>query len=106
MSSVDARMARPKDRASAAAERSEEQHHVYYALLKAGTLGDLALMFKERLGADKNVHVKRASPQKMVVKIKGNRAFVDKIKTAMEAFPEVRAAHKKTVPPGGLPPLW
>jgi len=96
-SSVDARMARNKDRLSAAAERSaeEKEHHTYFALIKAGTLGDLALLFKERLGEDKNVRVSRASPDKMVVKMKGDQSFVDRIKSAIEAFPEVGARTPK-----------
>ena len=95
--SVDARMARTNDRSSDAAQRSEEtEPHTYFALIKGGhTQTDLALLFKERLGGDKNVRVSRASPNKMVVKMRGNQAFVDRIKSAIEAFPEVRARLQK-----------
>ena len=103
---VDARLPRTADRKSAI-ERAEEQgpFHTYYAIIKdepkARADEDLAKKFRERLGRDSNVHVHRVSESKFVVKIMGDQALVDKIKTAMEAFPEVGQPHS---PPAAPPP--
>jgi len=105
---VDARLPRTADRKSAM-ERAEEQgpFHTYYAIIKdepkARADEDLAKKFRERLGRDSNVHVHRVSESKFVVKIMGDQALVDKIKTAMEAFPEVGQPHS---PPAAPPRPW
>ena len=88
-------------------ERAEEQgpFHTYYAIIKdepkARADEDLAKKFRERLGRDSNVHVHRVSESKFVVKIMGDQALVDKIKTAMEAFPEVGQPHSPPAAPPG-----
>jgi len=103
---VDARLPRTADQKSAM-ERAEEQgpFHTYYAIIKdepkARADEDLAKKFRERLGSDSNVHVHRVSESKFVVKIMGDQALVDKIKTAVEAFPEVG---QPPSPPAAPPP--
>mmetsp|Transcript_87961 Transcript_87961/g.142359 ORF Transcript_87961/g.142359 Transcript_87961/m.142359 type:complete len:149 (+) Transcript_87961:14-460(+) len=75
----------------------------YYLLVKPEPDGKndrtrseaLAADFLTRLGNDKHVTIAAASKDKLVIKIKGDDAFANKIVDAAKSFPETALLEKK-----------